>query len=1118
MGRSDQTADDTPGTGSTPDPTPGDTDRPDTGRPGADRAATVRGVGLIVGVGASAGGVAAIDRVLAASTATLGFPIIFIQHTDPTGESVLVEILRARTNHPVGILEDGMVPEPDHIYLPPPNKLVGILGGTISLVTPARRGELGHAVDFFFKLLADDRRAAAVGVLLSGTGGDGTQGLKAIRENCGFTIAQDPATAEYSGMPASAIDANFVDSILPPEGIINAIIDFDARRHKKVITNGDTDHRRTAEINRVLVLLKARTGHDMSFYKKNTIARRIERRLRVNRLDTIAEYSAYAQSHPEELETLCSELLIGVTSFFRDKAAFDALDQQVLAGLFTGDGPTRELRIWVAGCSTGEEAYSVAMLCAKHAGEIATDVRVQIFATDIDRSAIETARQGIYRSHAIADVPNAFVTRFFDRANGTYKVRKIIREMIVFSEQNLVRDPPFSRINLVVCRNVLIYFDPSLQKRVIPLFHYALKANGYLFLGTSETVGEFDELFCTVDRPNKIFQRRPGTSIVESWISILPTGGHPIGPALTAQLKPDEASVRDLLVEKLLDDYCPTAVIVDAAGEILQIHGRTGRYFELPAGRPSHNIASVARQGLQLQLVAALREVERTRTRIAINYLAVQTNGGVEPVDVIVEPIRGHATTDGPTTQGLVFIAFFDHTPDPGADRAGDPGATRGDAADHQVRDLERQLVATKEHLQSTIEELETSNEELKSINEELQSTNEELQSANEEHETSKEELQSVNEELVTLNSELQSKVAQLAKANNDMENLLASTQIGTIFLDMALSIRRFTPSVTAIIHLIDGDIGRPLRHINTEIDYPDLVDDIERVVHTLVPHEQEARATDGRWYAVRISPYRTTENLIEGVVVTFFDVTDRKVLEVDRRLQAVVRDSYDAVLVIGFDRRLLAWNRGAERMYGYPERDALSGTLDLITPGGQRDGFTDLVARLRRGETVAPSTTTRRNSNGELLTVLVTATLLTDERGRPMAVASTERDVTDQQRLAEQEARLRAAIEAVPDLIVTVTLGCVILDANAAAHRTIGAAAGALTGRSLGDLLAPGSRTALQQSVLQCHSDGRAPISALGLAARDTGTPTEIDGALTLITDDWHRPQGLVLVARPTH
>ncbi|MGC8491260.1 MAG: chemotaxis protein CheB [Syntrophobacteraceae bacterium] len=847
----------------------------------------------IVGIGASAGGVSAFEAFFSGMPADTepGMAFVLVQHLSPDHKSILTDLIRRYTRMQVYEVEDGMEVRPNCAYIIPPGHDMAFLGGSLQLLKPSAPRGQRLPIDFFFRSLAQDLRERAIGIVLSGTGSDGTLGVRAIKGEGGMVMVQDPEFTEYDGMPRSAIATGMVDYLLPPAKMPEQLIAYVAHAFLKGARPAPIPPAKAeSAIKKIFVLLRANTGHDFSQYKLSTTQRRIERRMALHQIEGMDGYVRYLQQTPSEVDALFRDMLIGVTSFFRDPAAFKALETEIVPKLFADKSPDSSIRVWSPGCATGEEAYSLAILLAEHQEVLKRRFRIQIFATDIDSQAISTARPGIYPASIAADVSSERLARFFSaEADGsTVRIHKAVRDLLVFSEQDVIKDPPFSKLDLICCRNLLIYMNADLQKKLIPLFHYALNPGGFLLLGTSESVGEFGDLFATVDRKNKIFQRRRDmhSNRYGGLITFLPPMPAPdvAAPAGRGAVgAPGKVSLRDLTERALLMQAVPSAALVSGSGDILYLHGRTGLYLEPTPGESGvNNILRMAREGLRRDLSVALHRAAASRQIARAANLRVRTNGDSITANLTVTPVGIGLAKNQETPLYLVVFeqvqqcayedeASFHKVSEDGA------GAPEADV-DSRIAALEQQLRAKEDYLQTANEELETANEELKSSNEEMQSVNEELQSTNEELETSKEELQSVNEELATVNSELQTKVVDLTRANNDMNNLLAGTGIGTIFVDHGLNILRFTPAATKVINLIQADIGRPLDHIVSNlIGYDRLAEDIRSVLDTLIPKEVEVRSKTDAWYVMRVLPYRTLENVIEGAVVTFVDITSLK-------------------------------------------------------------------------------------------------------------------------------------------------------------------------------------------------------------------------------------------------
>ena len=994
----------------------------------------------VVGIGASAGGLAAFEAFFSGMPADKdsGMAFVLVQHLAPDHKSILSEIIRRYTRMQVFDVEDGMSVQPNCAYIIPPNRDMAFLNGTLQLLEPAAPRGLRLPIDFFFHSLARDQHERAICIVLSGTGRDGTLGLRAIKGVGGMAMAQSPASTEFDGMPGSAIATGLVDYELAPADMPAQLMAYAAHAfgHLTLPASVTAPVTETA-LKKIFVLLRAQIGHDFSQYKPGTIQRRIERRMAVHQIDAIDAYVKFLQRTPTELEALFRDLLIGVTHFFRDTTAFLALEQQAIPLMFKGKPAGAAIRVWCTGCSTGEEAYSIAILLQEHMEVLKQTYQVQVFATDVDSRAIASARAGLYPAGIAADISPERLARFFiaDADGSAYRIHKAIRDMLVFSEQDVIKDPPFSKLDLVSCRNLLIYMGGELQKRLIPLFHYTLNPGGMLFLGTSETVGQFADLFGVLDLKAKLYQRKQdflGTHRLAHgrFLPAVNVADAALPHAAGRTARPTKLSLRALTEQALLKQLPLSGVLVNDQGDILYLHGRTGLYLEPAPGETGvSNVLKMAREGLRRALTTALHNAAATREVVHARGLRVKTNGHFSSVNLTVRPVTASSTETLETQLYLVVLEEETITDpssaprtDPEPERRGKPrgvaGADEADAAgvsgaglnDNRfdeisagatIAALNDELQANEEHLQAANEELETSNEELKSSNEEMQSVNEELQSTNEELETSKEEMQSVNEELSTVNAELQVKVTDLSRASNDMSNLLASTGIGTVFVDHQLRILRFTPAATRIINLIPSDVGRPVAHTVTNlVAYDGLVADAQDVLDTLVAREVDVQTTEGTWYTMRIQPYRTHDNVIEGAVMTFVDITEmvrtRDALGKANqllRLAVVVRDAHDAITVQDLDGRMMAWNPGAVRMYGWSEAEALGMNVRERIPLELREKELVKVHQLSQDEVLEPYRTRRIGKSGALVEVSMTSTALVDATGRMYAIATTERN-----------------------------------------------------------------------------------------------------------------------------
>ena len=873
----------------------------------------------VVGIGASAGGLDALERFFENMNESAGIAFIVVSHLDPNHVSIMPELIQKSTRMKLFQAEDGMVIEPNHVYVAPANRDLGILHGIIQLIEPLEAHGFRLPIDFFFKSLSADLGEKAICIILSGMASDGTAGLKAVKNELGMVMIQDPKSAKFDSMPSSAIKTGLADYILPPEEMPDQLIKYTSQRTKGFfLDKAIADDKIPDSFQKIFILLRTHTGHDFSLYKQNTICRRVERRMNISQLDNIPNYIRLLQENHVEIENLFKELLIGVTNFFRDPESFEKL-KKVLLELIKSKPDNGQIRIWVPGCSTGEEAYSVAIMLRECMDETKKYINVQIFATDIDNNAIEKARIGLFAGIE-ADVGKERLNRFFTSDGNLFHIRKEIREMLVFAPQSVIKDPPFTKLDLISCRNLLIYFNAELQKKIIPIFHYSLLPGGILFLGSSETISGFVDLFSMADKKWKIYKRRDSIYSAQPFIEFPVSRSK--GKAYENIMKKDEEKNITRLAEKIiLQSYSPNCVIITGNGDIVYIHGRTGKYLELTDGEAKMNIFEMAREGLQQELQVLVRKVLSTKKSLTAEGIKIKSNGSAHLVNLTVKPIKEPAEMLG--SMLIIFEEVIPQKKVPASKKIHVEKKT-----EKIIKELERELKSTKENLRSTIEELETSNEELKSTNEEMQSTNEEMQSSNEELETSKEELQSLNEELITVNTELQNKNDELSVINNDMKNLLDSIDIPTIFLDNNLFIKRFTLHATKVVNLISSDIGRPINHIVTNLRYEKFVEDAKEVLRTLVYKEIELQTVAGIWYQMRILPYRTTNNVIDGVVITFTDINNQKTayekinkLNQDIQLAREYSDNIintvrEALLILDKDLIVLSANRSFYKMF----------------------------------------------------------------------------------------------------------------------------------------------------------------------------------------------------------
>ena len=845
----------------------------------------------IVGIGASAGGLEAFNEFLDHLAPDLGMAYVLVQHLDPKHHSILASLLAGRTRMPVSEAGDGMRVEPDHVYVIPPNTNLAILGGVLHLMPPAETRAPQLTVDYFLRSLAQDQGSRAIGVILSGAASDGVTGMKMIKTEGGITFAEDQDSARYSSMPEAAIASGCVDIVLPPTQIARELARLAGRvaaapREAPAVPPADERH-----LDKLFILLRRRTGVDFAQYKHTTIHRRIQRRMLVHRLDRLADYVRLLQERPAEIDTLYNEILINVTAFFRDPAVFDALAREILPRIIercAGGGDP--IRIWVPGCSTGEEPYSIAMALLECLDEAGVHLPIQIFATDIDTHAINTARAGVFPDNIAADVSPARLARHFTHDEQGYLISKQIRDMCLFAKQNVLKDPPFSRLDLISCRNLLIYLGPVLQKKVLALFHYALKPTGFLLLGSAETIGKHADMYRTLDTKHKIYVKKAIAATLQLDFSAPLSASFSVAePAARERATPPLAG-RDLskAVDRLLmKKYCPASVVINEQMDIVQFRGQTGEFLEPAPGEASFNLLRMARGALAMELREIVGEAFRTHAGTRKEGIALRRGDETLLVEVEVSPLEF-------TGSGFFLVVFRATHGTPLA-----PGSANAPGAQHEERlaMLEHELATTREYLQSVIEQDETINEELRSANEEILSSNEELQSTNEELETAKEELQSVNEELSTVNEELETRNRELSQLNNDQSNLLGSVNVPIVILGTDLRIRHYTPLAGKHLNLDDRDIGCAIGDIELGIRVPDLPKLVAQVVDTVTVQEIEAQARDGRWYSIRVRPYKSIESHIDGAIVAFVDIDDtRRALQMAQEARSYAQGIVNAI------------------------------------------------------------------------------------------------------------------------------------------------------------------------------------------------------------------------------
>lgn len=955
----------------------------------------------IVGIGASAGGLAAFEAFFSGMPQGIdpNMAFVLVQHLSPDHKSLLTELIQHSTPMPVIEVEDGMRIKPNNVYVIPPNRDMALINGTLQLLEPVSTRGLRLPIDFFFRSLAQDQHEQAIAIVLSGTGSDGTLGARAIKGEGGMVMAQNPESTEFDAMPRNVIATGTVDFELPSAEMPAQLIAYTSHTNSKPLkaTAHATDKSENT-LQKIFLLVRSQTGHDFSQYKPNTINRRIERRLAVNQIDTLDSYVRYLQHTQTEVQALFRDLLIGVTNFFRDSKAFQALEKEIIPMLLANKLPGANVRVWIPGCSTGEEAYSIAILLLEHMDRLKTSYNVQIFATDIDSQAIAIARSGLYPSSIATDISSERLTRYFtNELDGSgYRINKNVRDLLIFSEQDVIRDPPFSKLDLISCRNLLIYMGKALQEKLIILFHYALNLHGILFLGSSESVGDFTDLFAIVNRKANLYRRKENldaslrTNLTRT--SILKN--ETITRSPHKPNTPEKLQLREVTEQALLQHTAPAGALVNNQGDILYLYGRTGMYLEPVAGESGlNNILKMAREGLRNKLTSCLYKAIKLQDIVHCKGLQVTTNNHLVSINLTIRPVKINANS---SENPLYLIVLEEDLAFAGQSSQ----SSRAEAEqDTHIVTLQEALLAKEEHLLTLNEELSAANEELSSTNEELQSNIEELQSTNEELETAKEELQSINEELSTVNTEQQLRVKDLARINNDMINLMAGTGIGTVFVDVNLCVMRFTSAISDIINLIQSDVGRPLSHIAYNLkDYHSLVTDIKAVLTNLIPKEIDVQSITGKWFTLRIIPYRTLENIVEGAVITFVDITETvlarealKKANTINRLAVVVQDSNDAISMQDLNGHILAWNPAATRLYGWTETEALQMNVRDRIPSALQEIALDKAHQLSLSKVMEPYATQRVTKNGKIVDIWMTATALINKNG-VYAIATTER------------------------------------------------------------------------------------------------------------------------------
>ncbi|MGD0540737.1 MAG: PAS domain S-box protein, partial [Tepidisphaeraceae bacterium] len=1012
-----------------------------------------------------------------------GMAFVLIQHLDPVHKSETASLLGHCTSMAVLEALDGLRIEANHVYVIPPNRALAIRKGRLRVSEPAEIHGRRMPIDFFFRSLAADYQERGIGVVFSGTGSDGTLGLQAIKGAGGLAIAQDPQTAEHEGMPRSAI-ASGVDLVLPVQDIPEALRKYAKHPYLRgPVEPATVSGQGRDQFQSILGLLRTRAKFDFGSYKRGTLQRRLQRRMSLRHVVRIGDYLNLLRHDENEAGALLKDLLISVTHFFREPEAWKVLQEQAVRPLIAGKSDDQAIRVWAPGCATGEEAYSIGMLLLDELSAAGKNCPINIFASDVNREAFTTARFGSYPECLAADVSPQRLRRYFVREGEHIRIRKELRDLVVFAEHNLLADPPFSHLDLISCRNLMIYLDPPAQKRVIALFHYALNEGGYLLLGNAETVCERFDLFRPVSRKWRLY-RRIGPARSEPIQLPLDDSRAPSQPRITNPPQPAIGARFTEMAQQLILDRCaPTSVVINQKHEILYTCGLIQDYLKQPAGVMQTDLLRWVEDSLRSKLRAALKKAQTTDQAVILSDVRMRRGSSTSVFDITLEPLKAPRQAEG-----LILITFRGSKSTVRTTPTAPPSPANDESL---VRQLEDELKNTREDLQSNIDQLAASNEELKASNEEVTSVNEELQSTNEEMETSKEELQSLNEELSTVNSQLQVNVEELETKTNDLNNLLSSTEIATIFLDRHFQIKWFTAPTTRQLNLRRTDMGRHIGDFAQKFTGEDLLGDADKVLHKPTPIEREIRGQDGCWYLRRVLPYRTADSRIDGVVITFVNIQHTKLAEEGvRRLATVLRDSNDAVTLQDFDGHILSWNHGAEIMFGFSEAEAKRLIALKLVPAPKRAEMRAILEQFKRGEKITSSLESQRiTKDGRVIDVWLTVTPLLDEQGHAMGIATTERDITHrkqyEQTLRDSDAKHRAIFEAAVDGIITIDEHGTVESINAAAERLFGYPAEEVIGRNVKMFMPEPYHSQHNQYMANYLRTGQAKIIGIGREVR---------------------------------
>jgi len=1093
----------------------------------------------VVALGGSAGAIEALQSFFEDVPAECPVAFVVAVHLDPEHESKLPELIGRRTALPVLQLTRQEPVRSGTVYVIPPRKLIRMEGGALALEEREPEPDRPVTVDLLFRTLADSHGAHSAAVVLSGANGDGAIGIKRVKERGGLTVAQDPEECGHPAMPRSAIATGMVDWTLPVADMVPRLLAY-FRLERQLRLPSEVAPPAPAAPNRevddevtlrgILAFLRARTGRDFTGYKRATIVRRIARRMQVNGTDHLAGYLNFLRTRPGEAPALLQDLLISVTNFFRDPECFQALEPH-LRQLLRGKAAGEPVRVWVPGCATGEEAYSLAILLCDYAREMDSPPHIQVFATDLDEEAVRVARDGLYPLSIEADVSQDRLRRHFSKEHRGYRVRREVREMVLFAEHDLLKDSPFSRLDLVSCRNLLIYLERDVQLRVFQTFHFALRPQALLFLGASEGCEGEDNLFSVVDKTNRIFMQRPlawpvppvparpsapGQVMLPRRPHEMSVPGRALGPLpLPVPERParglDERGMSwGALHLRLLETLAPPSILVDRDHEIVHLSTSAGQFLQFSGGEPSRNLLRTIHPALRIELRGVLYQAAQSNEAAEVRVDGVALPDGPASVTLRAWPVRD-AGVD-------MFVVLLERRVQAESEarhvvelHPKDPVATH----------LDRELERLKSELRETVEQYEASTEELKASNEELQAMNEELRSATEELETSREELQSINEELTTVNHELKSKVEELGHANSDMQNLVDATAIATVFLDRDLSIMRYTPTAVQLFNLIPSDIGRPLADLATRLDYPRLADDARRVLERLVPIEREMGLPDGTWFLVRMLPYRTLDDRIAGVVVSLIDITERRQAdEVRTWLSAVVHASTDGIVSFALDRTILSWNAACERIFGWSAAEMIGRSASVLSPGpdDERDQL-DQMRRLGEGESL-DFETVRKRKDGQEIQVAMSVSPIRDPDGSVIGGTTIVRDITQTRRaqtaLRESEEQLRLVVENVREYaIFSMGLDRNILSWNSGAERLLGYSESEVLGKPADIVFTEEDRRegAPEAEVQTALAEGRASDDRVHM--RKDGSLFWAEGVMMLMRDEEGRAMGFVKVLR---